>query len=130
MFYTLTALGLSFCFTLTKLLMAIYKMPRCIRILNTLLSSRIKWIHFRETVLNILAVHPSTPFAACWMMTCLSLKSTISLDKTYEIFQSRNRIGRKKGIISKVHFCTQVYRYMVSNEGNPSFHVYSLGFIS
>lgn len=104
MFYTVTAPGMSFCFTLTTLLMVIYKIPHCIRILNILLSSRIKWIHFSETVLNILTLLPSIPFTAYWMMTCLSLKNTISLDRTYEIFQSRNRIGRKKGLSQKYIF--------------------------
>lgn len=131
LFYMVTALSISFCFTLTMLLMVIYKMSHCIRILNTLLSSRIKWIHFRETVLNILTVLASIPSTAYWMMACLSLKNTMSLDIAYEIFQSRNRIGiGKKRIISKVHFCTQVCCYTVSDEANPSFHVYSLGFIS
>lgn len=104
LFYTVTALGISFCFTSTMFLMVIYKMPPCIMILNTLLSSRIKWIHFSETVLNMLTVLPSIPFTAYWMMTCLSLKNTISLDRTYEIFQSRNRIGRKKGLSQKYIF--------------------------
>lgn len=63
LFYTATALGLSFCFTLTKLLMAIYKLPSFIRILN-MLSSGIKWINFSEAVLNMLIALPSILFAA------------------------------------------------------------------
>jgi len=38
------------------------------------------------------------------MMTCLSLRNTVSLDSVYEIFQSRNRIGRKKGLSQKYIF--------------------------
>lgn len=104
LFYTVIALGISFSFTLTMLLMVMYKMLHCIRILNTLLPSRIKWIYFSETVLNILTVFPSIPFTAYWMMTWLSPKNTMSLDRTYEILQSRNRIGRKKGLSQKCVF--------------------------
>lgn len=76
-------------------------MPHCIRVLNTLLSWRVKW---SETVLNILTVLPSIPFTAYWMMTCLSLKNIISLDRTYEICRTRNKIGRKKGLSQEYIF--------------------------
>lgn len=89
------------------------------RILNTLLSSRIKFIHFSEIELKLLTVLPH-------FYCRLDEKMCISLEKPYvwtgHMKFPELEIGQrgKKGFCQKYIFCTQVSSYTVWNKADPS----------